>query len=151
MGSILFFTPHTFFPSFFTSDVDLIEMTSRVLPLLSIYVVGDGMQVALNAIIKGCGRQIVTVPIVVCSYWVVALPLAWSFAFVKSGGKTECNNDKSSLCGVVGLVGAMTIGTWCHFCLLALYSMFMINWELETRLAKERLHLERDKKEAQRT
>lgn len=63
MGSILFFTPHTFFPSFFTSDVDLIKMTSRVLPLLSIYVVGDGMQVALNAIIKGCGRQIVTVPI----------------------------------------------------------------------------------------
>jgi MATE family multidrug resistance protein len=150
MGSILFFTPHTFFPSFFTSDVDLIEMTSRVLPLLSIYVVGDGMQVALNAIIRGCGRQIVTVPIVVFSYWVVALPLAWSFAFVKSGGKTKCNDDKS-LCGVVGLVGAMTIGTWCHFSLLALYSMFMINWELETRLAKERLHLERDKKEAQRT
>ena len=108
------------------------------------------MQVALNAIIKGCGRQIVTVPIVVFSYWVVALPLAWSFAFVKSGGKTECYNDKS-LCGVVGLVGAMTIGTWCHFSLLALYSMFMINWELETRLAKERLHFERDKKEAQRT
>ena len=68
---------------------------------------------------------------------------------MKSGGKTECNDDK--FCGVVGLVGAMTIGTWCHFCLLALYSMFMINWELETRLATERLHLERATKGAQRT
>lgn len=143
LGSILYFTPHTFFPSFFTSDPALIVMISRVIPLLSIYVVGDGMQVALNAIIKGCGRQIVAVPIVIIAYWLVALPLAWYVTFVKSGGTTECNDQ--SFCGVVGLVFGMTIGTWVHFCLLALYSLFMIDWHMEAFLAKDRLSLERNK------
>lgn len=143
MGSIMYFTPHTFFPSFFTSDATLIEMTSRVIPLVSIYVVGDGMQVALNAIIKGCGKQIVTVPIVICAYWIVALPLAWYLAFVKSGGTTECNGQ--SFCGIVGLVGGMTIGTWVHFILLAVYSVCMIDWPLEAKLANDRLSLERNK------
>ena len=140
MGSILYFTPHTFFPSLFSSDTILIEMTSRVVPLLSIYVVGDGMQVALNAIIKGCGRQIVSVPIVTCAYWCVALPLAWHFAFVKSEGTTECSDQ--SFCGVVGLVAGMTIGTYVHFLLLAMYVVFMIDWRLEAKLAKDRLNLE---------
>eukprot|EP00986_Skeletonema_menzelii_P013434 scaffold7822_cov131-Skeletonema_menzelii.AAC.3 len=143
MGSILYFTPHSYFPSFFTSDAALIEMTSRTIPLLSIYVIGDGMQVALNAIVKGCGRQIVTVPIVICSYWAVGLPLAWFIAFVKSGGTTECNDQ--SFCGVVGLVGGMTVGTWCHFGLLAMYSLRMIDWHVEAKMAKDRLNLERGK------
>jgi MATE family multidrug resistance protein len=143
MGSILYFTPHSYFPSFFTSDAALIEMTSRTIPLLSIYVIGDGMQVALNAIIKGCGRQIVAVPIVICSYWVVGLPLAWFLAFAKSGGTTDCQDQ--SLCGVVGLVGGMTVGTWCHFGLLAVYSLRMIDWHVEAKMAKDRLNLERGK------
>eukprot|EP00984_Skeletonema_dohrnii_P004970 scaffold1761_cov78-Skeletonema_dohrnii-CCMP3373.AAC.3 len=147
MGSILYFTPHSYFPSFFTSDAALIEMTSRTIPLLSIYVVGDGMQVALNAIVKGCGRQIVTVPIVICAYWVVGLPLAWFLAFVKSGGTTECDNQP--FCGVVGLVGGMTIGTWVHFGLLAIYSLRMIDWHLEAKLAKDRLNLERGQSKTQ--
>ena len=60
LGSMLYFTPHAFFPSLFSTDDNLIEMTSRIVPLLSIYVVGDGLQVSLNAIIKGCGRQCVS-------------------------------------------------------------------------------------------
>ena len=60
LGSMLYFTPHTLFPSLFSTDDNLIEMTSRIVPLLSIYVVGDGLQVSLNAIIKGCGRQCVS-------------------------------------------------------------------------------------------
>lgn len=142
-GSILYFTPHSYFPSFFTSDADLIEMSSLTIPLLSIYVVGDGVQIALNAIIKGCGRQIVTVPIVIFSYWVVGLPLAWFLAFAKSGGTTECNGQ--SFCGVTGLVGGMTVGTWCHCCLLAGYCLRMIDWYEEAKMAKDRLNLERFK------
>mmetsp|Transcript_28234 Transcript_28234/g.60160 ORF Transcript_28234/g.60160 Transcript_28234/m.60160 type:complete len:597 (-) Transcript_28234:19-1809(-) len=140
-GCILYFTPHSVFPSLFTSDANLIEMTSLLIPLLSIYVVGDGFQVALNGIIKGCGRQCVVVPIVIVAYWCVSLPLAWHFTFVRSSGTTDCHEQ--SLCGVVGLVAGMTIGTWVHFILLAIYCACMIDWRLEANLAKERLSFER--------
>ena len=142
LGSVLYFTPHSVFPSLFTSDTILIDMTSQIIPLLAIYVVGDGCQAALNATIKGCGRQCVVVPIVIIAYWCVALPLAWHFAFVASSGTTDCHNG--SLCGVVGLVAGMTIGTWVHFILLAIYCALMIDWRLEAKLAKERLGLERE-------
>ncbi|KAL7527685.1 hypothetical protein ACHAXR_004180 [Thalassiosira sp. AJA248-18] len=142
MGLVLYFTPHTFFPSLFSSDANFIDMTSRVIPLLSIYVVGDGFQIALNAIIKGCGRQCVSVPVVIIAYWGIALPLAWHFAFIRSGGTTDCHDQ--SFCGIVGLVGGMTVGTWVHFILLAIYCSCMVDWRLEADLAKERLNLERD-------
>lgn len=142
LGCILYLTPHSLFPSLFTSDANLVEMTSLLIPLLSIYVVGDGFQVALNAIIKGCGRQCVVVPIVIAAYWCVSLPLAWHFTFVRSSGTTDCHDQ--SLCGVVGLVSAMTIGTWVHFILLAIYCAFMIDWRLEANLATERLSFERE-------
>ena len=142
MGLILYFTPHSYYPSFFTTDAILIEMTSRTIPLMSIYVIGDGMQVALNAIIKGCGRQIVTVPIVIVAYWFVALPLASFLAFVRSRGTTECNDQ--NFCGVVALVSGMTVGTWVHCILLLLYCLRVIDWRLEAKLAKDRLNLEKE-------
>ena len=84
----------------------------------------------------------VLVPIIIFAYWIVALPLAYHLAFISSGGTTECNEQ--SFCGIVGLVGGMTMGTWAHFILLGLYCAFMIDWRLEAKLAEERLDLERD-------
>ena len=85
----------------------------------------------------------VLVPIIIFAYWFVALPLAYHLAFVRSGGTTDCNGHQS-FCGIVGLVGGMTMGTWTHFILLGIYCAFMIDWRLEAKLAKERLDLERD-------
>ena len=120
LGAILYFTPHSTFPSLFTADIELIQMTTKTIPLLSLYVVGDGLQVALNAVKKGCGRQCALVPIIIIAYWVTALPLAYHMAFIRSDGSTDC--EGRSFCGVVGLVGGMTIGTWLHFLLLAAYT-----------------------------
>ena len=142
LGCMLYLTPHTTFPSLFTSDADLIEMTTLTIPLLSLYVFADGQQVALNAIIKGCGRQCALIPIILVAYWVIALPLAWYFSFATSGASTDC--DGRALCGVVGLVAGMTIGTWVHFLLLAIYIGCMIDWPLEAKLAKERLSIEKE-------
>lgn len=85
----------------------------------------------------------VLVPIIIFAYWFVALPLAYHLAFVRSGGTTDCNGHQS-FCGIVGLVGGMTMGTWTHFILLGIYCAFMIDWRLEAKLAKDRLDLERD-------
>jgi len=142
LGCILYLAPHNTFPSLFTSDADLIEMTSLTIPLLSLYVFADGQQVALNAIIKGCGRQCALIPIILISYWIIALPLSWYFAFVKSGGSTDC--DGQALCGVVGLVAGLTIGTCAHYMILGMYIVCTIDWPLEAKLAKERLAMEKE-------
>jgi MATE family multidrug resistance protein len=104
LGVALYLMPHTFLPSLFAPDEgDLILETSRTIPLLATYVFADGVQTALNGVIKGCGRQIVIVPIVVVAYWVIAVPLAYYLAFIVHGGEMEC--DEGYFCGDVGLVG----------------------------------------------
>lgn len=138
MGTMLFCIPHTFLPSLFAPGAeDVILETSRTLPLLAIYVFADGIQVALNGIIKGCGRQLVTVPIVVFAYWVVAVPLSYYIAFVRHEREMFC--DDSYFCGDVGLVAGMATGTWVHMLLLAIVVGLSTNWELEARNAKERV------------
>jgi MATE family multidrug resistance protein len=136
MGSILYFTPHTVIPSFFTPDQAVVQEASHLLPLLSIYVIGDGIQTALNGVIKGCGRQCIIMPIVVVAYWMVGVPLAYYFTFIRNEG-IMC--EDSILCGVTGLVSGMTIGTWTHMLLLATVVVCTTNWTIEARKAKERL------------
>jgi putative MATE family efflux protein len=53
IGGILYFVPHDVFPSLFTPDMAVVEETSRTIPLLATYVFADGIQCALNGIIKG--------------------------------------------------------------------------------------------------
>jgi MATE family multidrug resistance protein len=138
VGCILFLTPHGTFPSLFAPDEpDLILQASRLIPLLSLYVLADGLQSALNEIIKGCGRQVVTMPIVVVSYWIVGVPLAYYLAFVRHDGKMLC--EDSYFCGDVGLVTGMTVGTWVHMLLLGAVVIGTTNWEAEAKKAKERV------------
>jgi MATE family multidrug resistance protein len=138
VGCFLFFTPHTFIPSLFAPDEqDVILETAKTIPLLAIYVFADGVATALNGVIKGCGRQRVVMPIVVVAYWVVAVPLAYYLVFVKNNGEMYC--EDSYFCGVVGLVAAMTTGTWIHMLLLALVVGCTTNWALESEKAKARV------------
>lgn len=143
LGSLLYFTPHTLFPSFFTPTESVVAEASRLIPLLSIYVVGDGIQSALNGVIKGCGRQCIIMPIVVFAYWVVGVPLAYYFVFLHNSG-IMCE-DKVT-CGVTGLVLGLTIGTWTHMLLLAIVVACTTNWTSETRKAKDRLELDDESK-----
>ena len=105
LGATLYLVPHPFFPSLFAPEEDdLVYETSRTIPLLATYVFADGIQTALNGVIKGCGRQCVIVPIVVVAYWVVGVPLAYYLAFILHDGDMECFGD-GYFCGQVGLVG----------------------------------------------
>lgn len=115
--------------------------TSRTMPLLAVYVFADGIQVALNGIIKGCGRQWITVPIVVVAYWMIGVPLAYYIAFVRNHGEMVCDSDTPShyFCGDVGLVAGMTIGTWVHMLLLAIVVGLSTDWNKEAQKARERV------------
>lgn len=137
MGIILYFTPHSFFPSFFSPDEEVVAEASKTIPFLCFYLFADGVQVALNGIVKGCGRQCVTMPVVVVAYWFIGVPLAYYLAFVRHDGELYC--DEGKLCGIAGLVFGMTTGTWVHMLLLLFIVAFTTNWIILARQAKERL------------
>lgn len=138
LGSLLLRIPHTFLPSLFAPDEEQVVFeTSRVIPLLAVYVFADGIQVALNGIIKGCGRQCVITPIVLFAYWVVAIPTAYYIVFIRHDRAMSC--DDSYFCGNVGLVAAMTSGTCVHMILLAIVVGLTTDWNLEAIKAKERV------------
>jgi MATE family multidrug resistance protein len=148
LGCILFLTPHGTFPSLFAPDeADLIQQTSRLMPLLSLYVFADGIQQALGGIIKGCGRQVVTMPIVVVSYWVVGIPLAYYLAFVNHDG-VMCEDNY--FCGDVGLVTGLLVGTWVHMLLLAAVVLGTTDWEAEGKKANKRLEVNHEPRETRR-
>ena len=103
LGTVLYLVPHTYFPSLFApGEEDLVIEASKTIPLLATYVFADGIQTALNGVVKGCGRQCIIVPIVVVAYWVIAVPLAYYLAFVVHDGQMECDGY---FCGDLGLVG----------------------------------------------
>ena len=139
MGLILFWTPHSFFPSFFSPDNEVVDEASQLIPLLAIYVFGDGIQSACNGVIKGCGRQCIVMPIVVFAYWIVGVPLAYYISFTLHNG-VMC--EDSYFCGVRGLVTGMTTATFVHMLLLALVVLCTTNWNLEAKRAKERLSVD---------
>jgi MATE family multidrug resistance protein len=140
LGFILYTLPHDLLPSLFApNETGVIYETSRTIPLLALYVIADGIQVALNGIIKGCGRQCITIPIVVVAYWVIGVPLAYYLTFVRHEGESSCDDASDKFCGDVGLVSGMTIGTWCHMLLLAVAVIGTTNWKEESRKAKDRV------------
>jgi MATE family multidrug resistance protein len=143
---LLYITPHTFFPSIFAPAADeLIYEASRTIPFLSLYVFGDAMASAFNGIIKGCGRQVDAVAVVLVSYWVIGVPLAYFMTFVLHDGVLNCE-DGSFFCGDRGLLLGMTTGTWMHMLLLGCVVLFATNWKEEARRAGERANKKDDRR-----
>lgn len=137
LGCLLYFLPHTWIPSLFApSEHDLIAEAASTVPLLALYVWADGVQTSLNGIIKGCGKQAITMPIVVFAYWICAVPLGYYLAFVRYDG-TMC--DDSFFCGVVALVTGATTGTVVHMILLAVVVFWFTEWDVEVKKAQERV------------
>lgn len=140
LGLALALTPHGFFPRLFTSDSSVVSETASTVPFLAVYVFADGVQTTLNGILKGCGMQKIAMPIVIVSYWLVGVPLAYYNAFIRHGGVTEC--EDSELCGTAGLVAGMTVGTWTHFVLLLMTVLGAIDFRKQAVNAQQRVSLE---------
>jgi len=141
MGCIIFLTPRRYFPSLFTSDEHVIESAGATMPFLAVYVLADGLQTCLNGILKGCGMQHTAMPVVIASYWMVGVPLAYYLAFVRNLGTTDCAGRP--LCGTAGLVAGMTVGTWSHFVLLLAVTLSTVDWKNEAHKAQERIAIEK--------
>mmetsp|Transcript_10991 Transcript_10991/g.24216 ORF Transcript_10991/g.24216 Transcript_10991/m.24216 type:complete len:486 (-) Transcript_10991:191-1648(-) len=136
---MLFITPHTLLPSFFSTDAKIVEQATKTIPLLCIYLIFDGIQSALSGIIKGCGRQCIATPIVILSYWLIAVPFSWWLAFEKHSA-IMCETDLT--CGIGGLVTGLTLGTTIHCILLFIIVGIGTDWNLEAQKAYSRIAYE---------
>lgn len=58
LGFFMYTTDHTILPRLFTSSEEVVQATAATLPLLSLYVFADGVQVTLSGVLKGCGMQV---------------------------------------------------------------------------------------------
>eukprot|EP01041_Mallomonas_annulata_P004592 gene4592-9126_t len=111
----------------FTTDRDIVDILSSLLGILALYIMADSVQSALTGVVKGVGRQAVCGPIVIFSYYIVAIPCSAVLAFQWGFGL-----------GATGLCIGTTIGTTVHM-LLYIIVVARVDFVVEVELAQERL------------
>lgn len=116
----------------YTNDEGVVDATLLLMPVLALYVVGDGTVAALSGVIKGLGKQKIGGRIVVFSYYVIAIPISVLLAY-HWGGSFDFG------LGTLGLCLGTLAGTYSHCFLYVLYIFCICNWEQEVKLAESRV------------
>lgn len=117
----------------FTGDTAVIASVGRVLPVLAVYVVVDGVQVALTGIVKGLGKQRIGSYVVFFSYYLVGLPISIGLGFNWSQA-----NRTGDGWGILGLAAGTTVGSVLH-CLLYAALVWRTDWPKEAQEVALRL------------
>lgn len=98
IGIIIFFFGKSF-ASLFTSDDVVLEMCDRMVPVLAIFTIFDGLQGSGSGILRGSGNQFIGAVTNLIAFYVFGLPLSYYVTF----------NLKF---GVQGLISGLSIGTF---------------------------------------
>ncbi|KAF8476070.1 mate-domain-containing protein [Kalaharituber pfeilii] len=70
----------------FSDDVEVIELTSRVMPYVALFQVADGLNGSCGGSLRGMGRQHTGAMVNIVSYYCGALPLGIYLAFYRGWG-----------------------------------------------------------------
>ncbi|KAK9480521.1 mate-domain-containing protein [Lipomyces japonicus] len=65
----------------FTDDPDVIAMTARIVPLVALFQIADGLNTSCSGSLRGMGRQHVGAIVNSAAYYVLALPVGTYLAF----------------------------------------------------------------------
>lgn len=106
----------------FTDVRAVVELVGATLPILAATIIGDGVNVTLSGVIRGCGRQSLGATINIVTYWGVGIPLAATLAF------------KVGL-GVKGLYLGLLATTSMQGVVMLLILAFFFDWDKEARRA----------------
>ncbi|KAF7558732.1 hypothetical protein G7046_g5433 [Stylonectria norvegica] len=68
-------------PLLFTNDEDVIVIVAKVLPLVSVMQVFDGLASGAHGILRGIGKQSIGGPANLIAYYVISLPISLGLAF----------------------------------------------------------------------
>mgnify|MGYP005842244627 CR=1 FL=1 len=71
---------------FFTSDPALISLAAQLLLIAAVFQVFDGLQIAASGILRGFEDVRFPMLVGITAYWVVALPMSYTFGFVLGVG-----------------------------------------------------------------
>src|SRR5690606_18742932 len=86
LGVMLFFVAfliiaNELLPAAFTEDHEILELAASLLIIAALFQLFDGLQVTTIGILRGLGDVRVSTLVTFTGYWLLALPLAWFFAF----------------------------------------------------------------------
>jgi MATE family multidrug resistance protein len=84
--AILFVALRQFLPRCYTSNVAVIELAARTLPVVAAFQLFDGVQVVGCAVLRGMGRTRPAAVMNLIGYYMLGLPLAWWLAFRRGWG-----------------------------------------------------------------
>ncbi|MGZ4099075.1 MAG: MATE family efflux transporter [Bacteroidia bacterium] len=80
-AGIIFLIFRSVLPLGFTSDTEIIELSSNLLIIAALFQLFDGLQVTVIGILRGLEDVKAPTIITLVSYWLIALPLAYFLAF----------------------------------------------------------------------
>ena len=83
MGSfaILFMAGASVFPSAFSKEHDIVELSSRLLVIAAMFQLFDGIQVTMIGILRGLQDVKIPTYVTLVAYWIIAIPLAYLLAY----------------------------------------------------------------------
>jgi len=102
----------------FSSDDEISDLVSLLLPLMCIFMLGDAVQANTGGAMRGLGRQKLVFKLNILGFWVLAIPVGALLTFV---AKT----------GVAGLWWGFTVGIYSSGILGLLFLRVRIDWDKE--------------------
>lgn len=83
INSTFFLSVRDKFGYLFTSDDDVVQLVAKIIPLVALFQIADGLAGVCGGVIRGMGRQSFAAWVNLFSYYVVALPLGYYLTFVR--------------------------------------------------------------------
>ncbi|CAN6237887.1 unnamed protein product [Urochloa humidicola] len=109
----------------YSNEEEVARYVARMMPILAVSIVFDGLQCVLSGVVRGCGRQKVGAFMNLAAYYLAGIPSAFVFAFVWH-------------LGGMGLWFRIMCGLVVQMLLLLSITLFT-NWNKEALKAKERV------------
>ncbi|RLM78538.1 protein DETOXIFICATION 16-like isoform X2 [Panicum miliaceum] len=66
----------------YSNEEEVVRHTARMMPILAVSIVFDGLQCVLSGVVRGCGRQKAGAFINLAAYYLAGIPSAFVLAFV---------------------------------------------------------------------
>ncbi|MCM1301307.1 MAG: MATE family efflux transporter [Alistipes senegalensis] len=83
---LAFVTLRHFIPLYFTTNTEVIAMTSQLLLFVALFQLSDGVQNISVGILRGLQDVRIITPIAIISYWILNLPVGYLFGFTLGMG-----------------------------------------------------------------
>ncbi|CAC5374012.1 TC.MATE [Mytilus coruscus] len=116
-------------PKAFTDNVEIVELSSKLFPLLALYSLFDFVAITLQGVLRGVGQQRFAAIFTLVSYYVIGLPLSITLTLYTS-------------LKVAGAWWAMIISSVFQ-CVVYFIKLERLSWEEESIKAQERAGVRR--------